>query len=317
MACNTTEMQQQTGESLRNDLKLAFGAFYQKERYQNRVAEIQNRQQQPKEQKDSWKLKKILKKPPQWMNVVLIILWLIVGYLTVTVLWGDRKHWAYSNLEPLLVGMFSISIFQATLERRTIAAYLKKLAEKLKGASVDKKEKSEGQKDQDKTKQKLFIVVGVIVVITVTRLDSDFFNMILWWLFYLVNFIGTFRFMGWLEYKYIHAEKWEKEADAYFTAKDEKLNKELVEAEDVLKSWNNSEIMAFACATVPDEFQNVGNLAVLLNVMENKSINALWDGIAVYEKQTCSEERRKQLKEIYWQQLWKDEEFRQKLNVKQ
>ena len=298
MDYDTPEMKKSTGESLRNDMEQVFAAFYKKEQLQNRVAELQERKKQPDLDKDGWKLKKILKKPPQWMLVAYGILVLLVGYLTATALWGDRRSWAYSNLGPILAGMLLITLYQAIIERRAIIAFIKKLLKKLKDIAGDKKEKG-----QNKNKSNRIIVVAVLITCLALELDADFFDMLQSWLFYVVAFVSVYRFMGWLEYKYVNVKKWEKEAEDHFAANEVALNREIVETNAALKNWNDSDEMAFACAAVPGKFQNAGDLAILLDLMEVNGFDTLSETAAAYEKQTFSDEKREQLKKIYWEQI--------------
>ena len=109
--------------------------------------------------------------------------------------------------------------------------------------------------------------------------------------------------MGWLEYKYVNVKKWEKEAEDHFAANEVALNREIVETNAALKNWNDSDEMAFACAAVPGKFQNAGDLAILLDLVEVNGFDTLSETAAAYEKQTFSDEKREQLKKIYWEQI--------------
>lgn len=307
MKYDTSQLQQMTGQPLCNNLKLAFGAIFQEEQYQANIDTLQNEQKELQASKKDWKFRQTLKTPPQWMKLAILAITLIVGYLTVTALWGDRRRWAYSNLEPLLAGMLAVAFFQAIIERDAIVVCLKKVIQKLKKINAVKKE--------EKNKSTLIIAASVSIVLVAVKLDSDFFTMLLWWILYAAAFGGTYRFMGYLECNVVHTEQWKKKTEANFLPEEENLKRRIVEAQAQLRSWKESDLMAFAHALVPDKFLDTGNLAILINLIETDKAHTLSEGIAAYGKQKFTEEQRELLKEMYWKQVCTDEKFQQQLHT--
>lgn len=304
----STDFQQLTGNLLQNDLILSFGVFHQEKMYQNSIEKLQREQKELQAQKSIWKFQKVLKNPPKWMIVTIIILGFIVGYLTFGALWGSRKRWSYSNLEPLLAGMLAIAFFQAVSERNAIIVFLKKAVKELSSRIPDKNQTLSAN-------QAAPIIVAVLIIFVAIRLDSNFFSMLLWWLIYAICFIGTYRFMGWLECKSIHPELWKTKTEAYFAPKEEELAKESSNKQKQLETLRTSDLMSFAHAIVPSDFWDSGKLAALINLMDNKSINTLAEGIAAYKKrpQNISAEQQNMLEGLYWKIALQNEKFQQLL----
>ena len=299
-----TDSHQLTGDTLRNNLKYAFGVLRQEKMYQNDIQKIQQEKEELQSQKAGWKFQKVLTSPPQWMIITIIVLGLIIGYLTAGTLWGSRKRWSYSNLEPLLAGMLSIALFQAIIERKRIIACLKK---KLTTQISDS--------NKITPKNQAVVIVAVLIVFVAVRLDSDFFSMLLWWLIYAICFIGTYRFMGWMECKFIHSEQWAKKTELYFSPKEEELEKEDLKKKSLLQTLRSSNLISFAHSTVPDNFWDSEELAALLSLMDNGPIDTLAEGIAVYNQKQFSENQRKALEEIYWKQTLQNEALQQQLHA--